>query len=378
MHFSLIIPVFQTPGILNIFLESLITTLEYPTQIIFYNDGSGYKIKSILSEFGKKLGKQHEAIIFENAYSKGCVYCINQALDKTTGFFTVLLDSDTILTYGWQKKVVQFFDSNSNAGAVCPLLLFPQNNSIQCAGIIFSECMARRKYFLKKYNAEEFTQPYEVQSGVFAFCAIRSTIIKKVGHLDSNFFNGYEDIDYQLRIGEAGYKIFVNPQIVIYHWEKSNGIHRLYNKRNNTASLWKKHDLFIKHDLWNCIKTQLDLLVADSSLIPVDLCESRVDGLYFFSHIIPSYNISHTLDYSYCVSAEQTIWLPEILPSDSCFVHDRYLFLCDTFIELLDNSYWYERRKKYREDDLIVDLQGNVMIFNELSSGFWPGKSIRF
>lgn len=378
MHFSLIIPVFQTPGILNIFLDSLISTLEYSSQIIFYNDGSGYEISSILSEFREKLSKQHEVIIFENTYSKGCVYCINQAFDKKTGDFTVLLDSDIILTHGWQKRVVQFFESNSKVGAVCPLLLFPQNNSIQCAGIIFSECMARRKYFLKKYVAAEFIHPYEVQSSVFAFCAIRSSIINRIGYLDTNFFNGYEDIDYQLRIGEAGYKIFIDPQIVIYHWEKSNGIHRLYNKRNNTASLWKKHDWFIKHDLWICIKTQLDLLVNDSKLIPVDLCESRIDGLYFFSNIIPSYNISYTLDYSYSVSAEQTVWLPEILPSDSCFVHEKYIFLCDTFIELLDNNYWFERRKKFREDDLIVDLQGNVMVFNELSNSFWPGKSLRF
>lgn len=378
MLFSLIIPVFQTPSILDLFLESLNATLEYPSQIIFYNDGSGKEISKILSEFGGKIGRQHQTILLENAHSRGCVYCINRALEQISGSFTVMLDSDTILTPKWQKYVVQFLNSTAKAGAVCPILLFPQNNSIQCAGIIFSECMARRKFFLKKYIHTDFTHPYEVQSGVFAFCAIHTSIIKEIGYLDPSFFNGYEDIDYQLRICEAGYKIYINPQIVIYHWEKSNGIHRVYNKRNNTASLWKKHNFFIKHDLWSLLKKQLDLLVGCSRLIPVDLCESRIDGLYFFDHIIPSYDISYTLDYSYCVSVDQTIWLPEILPSDSCFAQDRYLFVCDTFIELLDNNYWFERRKKIRKDDLIVDLQGNVLLFNDLANNFWPGKSIRF
>lgn len=378
MLFTLIIPVFQTPPILNLFLNSLTETLEYPSQIIFINDGSGKEISDILTNYKEGLASDNQIIIINNAHCCGCVKCINSAFEKIAGDFTVMLDSDIILPVKWQSNVLRFFSTTPDAGAVCPILLFPQNNGIQCAGIIFSECMARRKFFLRKYNVSDFSEPYEVQSGVFAFCSIRSQIIKKIGFLDTLFFNGYEDIDYQLRIREAGFKIFVEPKIVVYHWEKSNGIHRVYNKRNNTASLWKKHSSFIKNDLWDCIKEQLDLLINGSGLIPIDLCESRIDGIYFFENIIPLYHIAYTLDYSHCVSVHTPIWLPEVLPSDSCLTHDRYLFFCDTFVELLENDYWYTRRKAIRDDDIIVDLQGNVMMFKDISENFWPGRGIRF
>lgn len=378
MLFTLIVPVFQTPSILQLFLNSLSDTLEFPSQIIFVNDGSGKEINDILTSYKNSFENKNQIIILNNDFSCGCVKSINTALELIMGKYTVMLDSDIILTPKWQSEVLQFFNLMPDAGAVCPLLLFPQNNGIQCAGMIFSECMARRKFFLKKYNASDFSKPYEVQAGVFAFCAIQSQIIKKVGKLDSHFFNGYEDIDYQLRIRKLGYKIYIDPQIIVYHWEKSNGIHRVYNKRNNTASLWKKHYSFIKNDLWECIQEQLNILIDDSPLIPVDLCESRIDGLYFFEKVIPSYSITYILDYSHCVSVESPIWLPEILPIDSCLTQDRYLFFCDTFIELLENDYWYTRRKAVRNNDIIVDLQGNVLLFKDLSNNFWPGRNIRF
>lgn len=378
MLFSLVVPVFQTPSILNIFLSSLSATLEYSSQIIFINDGSGREIEDILENYKTACLGKHQIVILNHKRCHGCVKSINAALEKVTGEFTVVLDSDIILTPQWQTKVCQSFYSMSDAGAICPLLLFPQNKGIQCAGMIFSECMARRKFFLRKYNPDDFTHPYEVQAGVFAFCAIRSDVIKKTGLLDADYFNGYEDIDYQLRIRKLGFKIYVNPKIIIYHWEKSNGIHRFYNKRNNTASLWKKHSAFIQNDLWRCIREQLDVYIDNSQLIPVDLCESRIDGQYFFQNIIPLYSLSYILDYSFCVSVEVPIWLPELLPIDSCRTPDRYMFFCDSFIELIENDYWYTRRKAVRDDDIIVDLQGNVLLFSELSNSFWPGRSIRF
>lgn len=378
MLFTLIIPVYQTPSILTLFLTSLSETLEFPSQIIFINDGSGNEVYNLLLSYGKKNQSENCIVILNNLHCSGCVKSINSALNMISGKYVVMLDSDIILTPKWQSNILEFFDSTPDAGVVCPLLLFPQNNSIQCAGMLFSECMARRKFFLKKYRSEDFPSPYKVQSGVFAFCAIKSHIIKQVGLLDTNFFNGYEDIDYQFRIRKLGFNIYINPKMIIYHWEKSNGIHRIYNKRNNTASLWKKYSFFIKNDLWECIRKQLDLLVGDDLLIPIDLCESRIDGIYFFEKIIPLYSISYVLDYSYCVSIESSIWLPEILPIDSCHVQERYLFFCDTFIELLENDYWFRRRKKVRKDDIIVDLQGNVILFEELADGFWPGRNIRY
>ena len=53
--FTLIIPVFQTPQILRLFLDSLKQTLSQNSDIIFVNDGSGYTVQRMLQSFQQEL-----------------------------------------------------------------------------------------------------------------------------------------------------------------------------------------------------------------------------------------------------------------------------------------------------------------------------------
>ena len=75
--FSLVIPVFQTPGILKLFLESLETTLEYESQIIFIDDASPKESQKLLFDF-KDKNQHHDITIITHKICKGCVYNINK------------------------------------------------------------------------------------------------------------------------------------------------------------------------------------------------------------------------------------------------------------------------------------------------------------
>ena len=52
--FTVIIPVFQTPKILRLFLDSLAQTLSQDTDLIFVNDGSGHCVQELLETFRQK------------------------------------------------------------------------------------------------------------------------------------------------------------------------------------------------------------------------------------------------------------------------------------------------------------------------------------
>lgn len=376
IRFSLIIPVFQTAEILELFLNSLIKSIKFQTEIFFYNDGSGEKIQKILEdsifpEFCKKHLTRHE-------YSLGCVYCINDAFRQAKGDYFVMLDSDTILPENWQSALLKDFSEHPEAGAIGPLMLFPQWNSVQNCGMIFSQSLVRRRYFMARPEWVPHGTLIQSQSGVFAFCAIPAHVVHEVGLLDTQFFNGNEDVDYQLRIGEAGYPLYIDPDICIYHWEKSNGIHRVYNQKNNLVLLWAKHNRSIKRDLWQLLKQRLHSFELEntSSCIGVDLCESRVDAFYFWEHFTEPFHLQGPLDYSHRCSIDQEIWLPDLMHSDAYRTPQRYLFLCDGFNRLLSNAYWYQIRQAYRQDDLIVDMLGNVLLFSDLNESFWPGTKI--
>ena len=54
-----------------------------------------------------------------------------------------------------------------------------------------------------------------------------------------------------------------------------------------------------------------------------------------------------------------------------------FIFLCDQFVRLLNNDYWWKLRQNYNSDDIIIDLNSNILDFKELSVTFWPGTKIR-
>jgi len=376
--FSLVIPVFQTPGILRLFLESLEKTLEYESQIIFIDDASPKESKKLLVNF-KDKNHSHDIIIITHQTCKGCVYNINKAFNLVYGEYTVMLDSDIILNTGWQSKLLDTFEMSKNVGAIGAKLVYPQSRGIQNCGLVFSECMIKHLFFLSSQSSIKETEKLiKVQSTVFAFCAIPTRIIHEIGKLDNQFFNGNEDVDYQLRIGKKGYNIYVNTEIEVLHWEKSNGIHRKFNQRNNLCNIWKKHSDFIRPDLFDFITKRLSSLISSSEdFVLVDFSESKVDSNKLILLLKENFSLLAVDDFSYCCNASNPIWLPELLYGDYLCLIKRYIFLCDTFIQLCENQYWHDLRKPINDNDLIIDFNGNVILFSELEKTFWPNRKYR-
>lgn len=376
--FSLVIPVFQTPGILRLFLESLEKTLEYESQIIFIDDASPKESKKLLVNF-KDKNHSHDIIIITHQTCKGCVYNINKAFNLVYGEYTVMLDSDIILNTGWQSKLLDTFEMSKNVGAIGAKLVYPQSRGIQNCGLVFSECMIKHLFFLSSQSSIKETEKLiKVQSTVFAFCAIPTKIIHEIGKLDNQFFNGNEDVDYQLRIGKKGYNIYVNTEIEVLHWEKSNGIHRKFNQRNNLCNIWKKHSDFIRPDLFDFITKRLSSLISSNEdFVLVDFSESKVDSNKLILLLKENFSLLAVDDFSYCCNASNPIWLPELLYGDHLCLKKRYIFLCDTFIQLCENQYWHDLRKPINDNDLIIDFNGNVILFSELEKTFWPNRKYR-
>lgn len=378
--FYIIVPVFQTSGILKIFLESLKQTVTYETDICFVNDGSGYSIQKMLETFHFSNAKGHVTVL-ENTISQGSVKAINQAMQHVSDDcqYLVFLDSDIILQGNWQEELLNTFKSD-DIGAAGGMLLYPQSGGIQCCGLTYCGTSGKHLYLNADPDKLQLINPYDVQATIFAFCCVRKEVADTTGLLDENFFNGYEDLDYQFRIRKLGYKIVINPNIKLYHWEKSNGNHREYNRKSNLGRFWQKHGVCIKDDLTCFIGKQLDRRsFFEKGYTGYDFCEERTAALRIRKWLdeTASLKISNWNDVSYMCHSHDTIWLPELMNSGNIFNPGPFLFLCDHMIQLLDNQYWWSLRQKVCRQDLIIDLYGNVILFGELSTSFWPGRKIR-
>lgn len=182
MYFSIIVPVFQTPSILKIFLESLSNTIKFETQIIFINDGSGNIVGELLHEFALLHNNICDIKIIEHQYSLGCSKSINEALTNvsTTCEAVVFMDSDLILTSQWQARLMDDFKANPKVGIIGCVLRYPQTGGIQCCGITFQDKVGRHLYLNSKLQNIQIDEFQYVQCTIFAFCAIRYNAIKKL------------------------------------------------------------------------------------------------------------------------------------------------------------------------------------------------------
>ena len=375
--FSIIIPVFQNHNIFSLFIHSLLDSLEEKTQIILINDASPEEVSKEICNLKQIRNNVFSIQTITHETSMGCAKSINEAFLLAKGEFIVLMDSDVIVKKNWQKTVIKSF-STPEIGCVGGVLLYPQTNGIQCCGITYT-CGTGRHLKLNAPPESVGNNIYEVQASVFAFLTIKIEVINKIGFLNDQFFNGYEDWDYQMRIRQAGYKIIINPIIQFYHWEKSNGVHRAYNRKSNLGIFWKKHGYFIKEDLWDFIFPQINRLTDKNDFIGIDICSSRLDAETFWRQAAKRAPglISDFLDYSYQIEDNKPIWLLDILHYDFFRTSSKFLFLCDNFVQLTGNYYWIKLRERYCQNDIIVDLYGNVISFMDLTSTCWPGNKIR-
>lgn len=381
---TLIIRTRQKRSILELFFNSLWSTLIDGTKIIVVDDGSEYSVRNVVVHpLPPHLG-HCEIHFIEHETSRGSASCLNEAFAFIEGEVVYIVDTDTVLSKGWQNSLRKTLEADERHGAVGATLLYPQTGGIQHCGVAFSKDVGRH-LFLNGRPQWIPSQPFKVQAVVFALCAIKRQVIDAVGRVDEEYYNAYEDLDYFLRVRRAGYTILIDTAVKSYHWELSDGPHRSINRKRNLGRFWRLWGEYIEPDIWLFINAALkDALVCASSSEPhelrvIDICEERPEASTFHETIgfLNSVRVVDYYDLSYKIGNQQEIWLPQTVGVDSHRQTDRYLFLVDNFVRLLGNRYWIELRTTYRGDDLVADLHGNVVRLQELFEAAWPGTKIR-
>lgn len=377
MLFQIIMPVFQTKNIFLLCISSLLKTITHQTELIIINDGSSFNCEQAIHE-NLSPSEKLSIIYLEHSFSHGCSKSINEGLKYViTTSYIVFADSDLIFTDSWQEIVIKTLQ-DSSIGAISGVFLYPQSEGIQCCGISYHNYLARHVYLNNKIIHARLDSVFDVQATIFAFFATKGKIVHETGMLDEKFFNGYEDIDYQLRIRSKGYRIVTNADLILYHFEKSNGIHRQYLRKQNLGIFWAKHALEIHDDLLRYIKMQLtETLREEQDYILVNMSESPHDSLSVINYLESKLSIYTIMDLSNICSTEHKIWLLELLSSDSYAILKPYIFLCDNFIQLTENYYWFKLRSQYNQADWIVDLCANIIPISLLSTECWPGNKLR-
>jgi O-antigen biosynthesis protein len=379
---SVIVPVQQDPSILDLFLSSLAQTTVKPTQVVLIEDGAQPGLVSVLDRFRNEMPLGSDVVVLKNETPRGYAASVNRALQVASEEIVVMADSDLILLPGWQEGFEAAFDECADAGAIGAKLLYPQSGGIQHCGLAFSEDMVRHLW-LNSPPSTAVGAAFPVQAVVFALCAIRRAALKAAGDLDECYFNGYEDLDFCMRVRAAGFQVLVAPEVKAYHWERSNGVHRDFNRRRNLGRFWRLRGSAIEPDIWRFLSDALRRLPPQApksaaGWVLIDLCEDRSDVVHIKKTIASTIGpIDSDRDYSFRLDSGGEIWLPRVLGRDGHLEPSRYVFAVQNIVRLTPNRYWWDLRSAVRDDDVVVDLYGNALGLKDLIASAWPGSKIR-
>jgi len=147
----------------------------------------------------------------------------NYGRKQATGNYIVLLNNDTeVISPDWLSELLGVA-SQPWAGAVGPLLFYP-NNKLQHAGIVLGMGGMAGHVFrkLREDALTPYGRPYWARDylAVTAAClAVKADKYDEVGGLDEQFIIAGNDVAFNLRLYEKGYRNVLWPFVQMYHYE---------------------------------------------------------------------------------------------------------------------------------------------------------------
>jgi GT2 family glycosyltransferase len=250
------------------FLPSVISSTYKNYSIIIADNGSSDDSVFFVKE------KYPQIKILQNKINEGFAKGYNLALRQVDADYYVLLNSDVQVQPGWMEPVIDLMESDTNIGACQPKILSYHNKKKfeyagACGGWLdsFGYPFNRGRIFdICEFDQGQYdaTAPVFWASGAAFF--VRAEVFKQMTGFDEFFFAHQEEIDLCWRMQLAGYKIFVQPESVVYHvgggtLPMGNKTKVFLNFRNNLIMLSK--NLPVGQSIWKIpFRIALDTIAA--------------------------------------------------------------------------------------------------------------------
>src|SRR5262249_43297152 len=170
--------------------------------------------------------------VIRNDENLGFARACNQGAAAARGALVLFLNNDTVPTPGWLAPLVEILDREPDVAMVGSRLLYPESRLIQHAGVAFD---SPTPFHLWRRVPADWP-PANVQCDVGAVTAacmlVRRSVFSELGGFDESYLNGFEDIDFCLRLGERGHRIVYCPRSVVLHYESMTEGRSQHDDRN--------------------------------------------------------------------------------------------------------------------------------------------------
>lgn len=255
---SIVIPTRDSADVLTKCLDSLQGITTYPNLQILCADHETSDPKALARM--QQPGIHRVVCHGDFNYARINNEAIRAAAD---GEYLILLNNDVeAIAPDWVEQML-YYAEQPDAGAVGALLLYP-NGKVQHAGV----CLGFRgtaDHIMRNFDpdtdgyAGSLSCAHEVSAVTAACLMVKRSLYDSVGGLNELYRTLYQDVDFCLRLREAGYRNIFVPAARLYH-------HESYTRKTDYDLL----DRALMIDTW-------DTAIAADPFFNTNFCRDAVD-----------------------------------------------------------------------------------------------------
>ena len=255
---SIIIPTKDQTALLKNTIDSIIELTRYKNYeiIVLNNNSTSKEFYNWVAEYKQKYPALIQIVDAHFPFNFSKLMNLGNSLAK--GKHLLLLNNDVEIIHGDWLETMLSYSQQQRIGAVGVRLLYP-DDTIQHAGVVVGLGGIAGHTFVGSYKDEagyfNYIQSVNNYSAVTAACLMcRKEVFESVGGMDETFEVEYNDVDFCLKIMEAGYNNVYLPQVELYHYESATRGHphqskSSYERHLREMKLFKsKWQHIIDHD----------------------------------------------------------------------------------------------------------------------------------
>lgn len=174
-------------------------------------DGSGEAIRQRLPS----------ARVMELSENLGFARGMNAGIRECKGEYVLLLNSDVEATPGSLHELVRFMRDNPDVGLVAPLLVDENGNPTRSLIVqptlwrVLVPALGKLRY--RQWRRRIGVEPLDVEATEGAALLVSREAIDRAGLLDEDFFFYHENVEWCMRVRDAGLRVVLMPVARMKH-----------------------------------------------------------------------------------------------------------------------------------------------------------------
>lgn len=335
----------------NFFEELLSNKFSKNSEIVIVNDCVD-NVKTI--NYLNQINASYNNVILINLDKKvGYGVANNIGVDASSNEYLFFINTDIFTTENCFEKMLNCL-IEKRAECVQPLLIWPQNNRIQCAGSFFGPYYKNHLFAGRKVESVDFSKiPDSRQALTSALYAMKKETFNKYGRFDEFYYNKLESFELSFKLTLAGKRCVCLTDAIAYHSQGAGRNQYYFDFYQQEAYFWANMGNKITPDITHYYKLQMDEEMYKKTYSVIAITQTR--GV---KELIQTLNFKISSYYEINGINPNKMNLYDLLPYSTHTLNMPIIFFVENITNLLGNSKWFEDRKC---QDIVMDTYGNLI-----------------